>query len=117
MSVVEVPPSSVFASDAPRANDDDDATEVVSNVTHHRAGAGAAARDGKVTATPAHGLFANLRKFFNPRATDIHQLLAKLQTQFRLLDVDHKKYMLSRTRSSERESCFRSNVRNIDFVS
>ena len=104
MSMDAVPPSSI---------DDDDATEVVSNVTHHHAGAGIAARGGKVTATssaatPAHGLFANLRKFFNPRATDIHQLLVKLQTQFRLLDVDHKKYMLSITRSSKRESSFRS---------
>ena len=116
MSMDEVlPPSSASASDASCANarDDDDATDVVFNITHHQyhADADAAVRDGKVSAmssaaVPAHGLFANLRKFFNPRATDIHQLLVKLQTQFRLLDVEHKKYMLSRTRSSKRESSF-----------
>ena len=97
----------------PQANcvDQDDATEVVSNVAHPRA----AIRDGNVTVptpTPTmpsssypgaavpSGLFANLRKFFNPRATDINQLLTKLQTQFKLLEVEHKKYLMMRTRSS-----------------
>ena len=96
----------------PQANnfvDQDDATEVVSNVTYSFA----AIRDAKTSAAtssssysgaiePLPGLFANLRKFFNPRATDINQLLTKLQTQFKLLEVEHKKYMLLRTRSSKR---------------
>jgi hypothetical protein len=88
--------------------DDDDATEVISNVAHHRSAAttAPATMSSAATAASSSGLFANLRKFFNPRATDIQQLLNKLQTQFKMLEFEHKKFMLSRTRSSKIGSSF-----------
>ncbi|KAL7430859.1 hypothetical protein ACHAXH_006788 [Discostella pseudostelligera] len=82
-------------------HDDDDATEVISNVAHHRSAAttAPATMSSAATAASSSGLFANLRKFFNPRATDIQQLLNKLQTQFKMLEFEHKKLILSRIRS------------------
>lgn len=64
---------------------------------------GFGSRSGAVAPTPdshdAHdgpGLFGGLghrfRFLFSPRATDIQQLLIKLQTQFDMLEVEHKKY-------------------------
>ena len=52
-------------------------------------------------AGPFAGLRYRLRGFFSPRATDIQQLLIKLQTQFDTLEVEHKKYLLMRDGSSE----------------
>jgi hypothetical protein len=48
---------------------------------------GAAAQSGLFA-----GLAYRLRRVLNPRSTDIQQLLIKLQAQFQMLDVDHKKY-------------------------
>ena len=48
------------------------------------------------------GPFAGfLRKLFSPRATDIEQLLIKLQNQFQKLELDHRRYILTRDGSSE----------------
>lgn len=56
--------------------------------------------------SPAGLFVATLRKYLNPRAADIRQLLVKLQTQFKMLEVQHKKYILLRTGSSEKTNNF-----------
>ena len=63
-----------------------------------------APQDGLSRHTPSQppGPFAGfLRKLFSPRATDIEQLLIKLQNQFQKLELDHRRYILTRDGSSE----------------
>lgn len=52
------------------------------------------ARDAPAPPARFARLRHNLRGLFSPRATDIQQLLNKLQTQFRALDLDFYKYAL-----------------------
>ncbi|KAL7543519.1 hypothetical protein ACHAXR_013047 [Thalassiosira sp. AJA248-18] len=49
-----------------------------------------------VRTAPFAGLRYRLRGFFSPRATDIQQLLIKLQAQFQMLEIDHETYALKR---------------------
>lgn len=62
---------------------------------------GAQAAPGKPG--PFAGLRYRLRGFFSPRATDIQQLLIKLQAQFNMLEVDHRRYYLMKDGSAWHE--------------
>ena len=57
--------------------------------------------DASQQSHPPGPLAGFLRKLFSPRATDIEQLLIKLQNQFQKLELDHRRYILTRDGSSE----------------
>ena len=60
-----------------------------------------ASQQHRSSSRPPGPLAGFLRKLFSPRATDIEQLLIKLQNQFQTLELDHRRYILTRDGSSE----------------